>query len=69
MGVGSRRSSRLEDLQLFVEALPLLHFILFLSVESALCTRDFTVETGAERTSAISSKVISSSKRKLRASR
>jgi len=50
-----------EDLQLFVEALPLSHFILLLSVESALCTRDFTVETGPERTSAISSNVIFSS--------
>jgi hypothetical protein len=45
-----------EDFPLFVQALPLCHFILLLSVESALWTRDFTVETGAERTSAISSR-------------
>ena len=45
------------------------HAMLLLSCASALCTRDFTVESGAPRTSAISSNVISSSNRRLRASR
>src|SRR5262249_2927004 len=58
-----------ERVQLVVETLAVAHRILLRSAASARCTRDFTVETGADRTSAISSNVISSSNRRTSASR